>query len=46
MFAAVDEWHQQFFARDPGVPDWIADVLGASAGVLVALRVRRVETAL
>ena len=45
IFAAVDEWHQRFFARDPGIPDWIADVLGASAGVLVALRVRRVETA-
>ena len=45
IFAAVDEWHQQFFARDPAIPDWIADVLGASAGMLVALRVRRVQSA-
>ena len=45
VFAGVDEWHQQFFARDPSIADWIADVLGASAGTLVALRVRRVETA-
>jgi VanZ family protein len=45
MFAGVDEWHQQFFVRDPSIADWIADVLGASAGTLVALRVRPVETA-
>jgi VanZ family protein len=45
LFAAVDEWHQRFFARDPAIPDWIADVLGASAGVLIALRVQRVERA-
>ena len=43
VFAAVDEWHQQFFARDPAILDWLADVIGASAGALAALRVRRVE---
>ncbi len=45
LFAAFDEWHQRYFTRDPEIPDWIADVLGASAGVLVALRARRVEAA-
>lgn len=45
FFAAVDEWHQRFFARDPALLDWIADVVGASAGMLAALRVRRVEPA-
>lgn len=43
VFAALDEWHQQFFARDPAILDWIADVVGASAGMLAALRVRRME---
>ncbi len=45
LFAAADEWHQRFFARDPAVLDWIADVIGAGAGILAALRVRRMETA-
>jgi VanZ family protein len=45
LFAAFDEWHQRFFARDPAVLDWIADVIGASAGLLAASRVRRVEAA-
>jgi VanZ family protein len=45
VFAAFDEWHQRFFARDPAILDWIADVAGASAGVLAASRVRRVEAA-
>jgi VanZ family protein len=44
-FAAFDEWHQRFVARDPGVADWIADVIGASAGMLAASRVRDAETA-
>lgn len=45
VFAAFDEWHQRFFARDPAILDWIADVAGASAGLLAASRVRRVEAA-
>ena len=44
-FAAVDEWHQQFFARDPAALDWIADVIGATAGLLAAARVRTAEPA-
>lgn len=44
-FGALDEWHQQFFARDPDVLDWIADTLGASLGIAAASRVRDVETA-
>ncbi len=45
VFAAFDEWHQRFLARDPALLDWIADVIGASAGMVAALRVRRVEAA-
>jgi VanZ family protein len=44
-FAAFDEWHQQFFARDPSILDWIADVIGASVGIRTASRVRNVEIA-
>jgi VanZ family protein len=43
-FAAFDEWHQRFFGRDPGVLDWIADAIGASAGIMLASRVRDAET--
>ena len=42
-FGALDEWHQQFFARDPEMLDWMADTLGASVGIAVASRVRHVE---
>lgn len=45
-FAAFDEWHQRFFARDPAILDWIADMIGASAGLMAASRVRNPETAL
>lgn len=44
-FAALDEWHQQFVARTPAALDWIADVIGASAGILAASRVRSAEPA-
>jgi VanZ family protein len=44
-FAAFDEWHQQFFARDPSMLDWIADVIGASVGIRTASRVRSAEIA-
>lgn len=43
-FGALDEWHQAFFARDPDMLDWIADVLGGSIGIAAAPRVRDVET--
>jgi VanZ family protein len=43
-FAALDEWHQRFFARDPAVLDWIADAIGAAAGIMLASRVRAAET--
>lgn len=45
VFAALDEWHQQFVMRDPNMIDWIADVLGAATGLLAASRVSRVESA-
>ena len=44
-FAAFDEWHQQFFARDPAILDWVADVIGASVGLMTASRVRNAEIA-
>jgi VanZ family protein len=45
VFGALDEWHQQYFTRDPDVLDWIADVIGASAGIGLAARAADVETA-
>ena len=45
IFGLLDEWHQQFFSRDPNLMDWIADVIGASLGIAAASRVRVVETA-
>ena len=45
VFAAFDEWHQHFFARDPAILDWIADAAGVTVGLLAASRVRRVEAA-
>ena len=44
-FAAIDEWHQRFVARDPAAMDWVADVIGASAGILAASRARSTEPA-
>jgi VanZ family protein len=44
-FGAVDEWHQRFLLRDADVLDWLADVIGATVGVVAASRARRVETA-
>jgi VanZ family protein len=43
-FAAFDEWHQRFFGRDPAMVDWIADAIGASAGIMLASRARDAET--
>lgn len=37
LFAATDEWHQQFISgRAAGVGDWTADVVGALLGILLA----------
>lgn len=42
LFGAADEWHQRFVSgRDPAAADWIADVLGAGAGILVFQTARR-----
>ncbi len=42
IFGAVDEWHQRFIpGRDPTTEDWIADTLGAGAGILVFQTARR-----
>lgn len=42
VFAAFDEWHQTLIpGRTPVVADWIADVLGAGAGVLAFHTVHR-----
>ena len=44
-FAAFDEWHQGFVARDPAVLDWLADVVGAFLGIMTASRARTAEPA-
>jgi VanZ family protein len=44
-FAAFDEWHQGFVARDPAVLDWLADVVGAFLGIMTAARARTAEPA-
>jgi VanZ family protein len=42
MFAALDEWHQQFIpGRSMDVRDWAADVTGALLGVWIFGMVRR-----
>jgi VanZ family protein len=43
-FAAFDEWHQALVHRTPDIVDWVADMIGASFGLLVASRVTSVET--
>lgn len=45
MFGAFDEWHQELFHRTPDLVDWVADMIGASFGLVVASRVRNVEPA-
>jgi VanZ family protein len=38
-FAAADEWHQQWIPdRGADVRDWMADIAGAAAGVVVMTR--------
>ena len=44
-FAALNEWSQQFFVRDPDMLDWTVDTIGASFGIAAASRVRDVEAA-
>ncbi len=45
VFAAIDEWHQQFVpGRDMDVVDWVADMAGATTGILgLSLAQRRRE---
>jgi VanZ family protein len=44
LFAAADEWHQQFIpGRSMDVFDWLADFSGASIGALVAVMAPRVR---
>jgi VanZ family protein len=45
VFGAFDEWHQELFNRTPDFVDWVADMIGASLGLLAASRVRAVEPA-
>jgi VanZ family protein len=42
-FGALDEWHQEFFVRNPDLLDWVTDMIGASVGIAAAARVRDVE---
>ncbi len=42
IFAALDEWHQQFIpGRSMETADWMADVSGAALGLVVAVSARR-----
>lgn len=37
LFAAADEWHQQFIpGRSMDIADWAADVAGAAAALLIS----------
>ncbi len=37
LFAAADEWHQQFISgRGTSLGDWAADLAGALLGILIA----------
>jgi VanZ family protein len=44
LFAFADEWHQEYIpGRSADPADWVADVLGASGGIVVgrwSLRIR------
>jgi VanZ family protein len=42
LFAAADEWHQQYIpGRGVDAADWLADVAGIGAGLLIAESARR-----
>jgi VanZ family protein len=42
LYGASDEWHQTFvFGRNASVADWVADALGACAGVALVWRLHR-----
>ncbi|MFN8583649.1 MAG: VanZ family protein [Gemmatimonadaceae bacterium] len=42
IFAALDEWHQQFIpGRDMDRLDWLADMTGAAVGILIFLQAKR-----
>ena len=44
VFAALDEWHQQFIpGRSMDVFDWLADISGAVIGTVVAVVAPRVR---
>jgi VanZ family protein len=44
LFGAFDEWHQDFIpGRSSDRIDWLADVVGATAGLLVATTTLRSE---
>jgi len=42
LYAVSDEWHQSFVVgRSSDVFDWVADTLGASAGVFLLHKLRK-----
>ena len=44
LFAALDEWHQQFIpGRSMDVFDWLADISGATIGTLAAVMAPKVR---
>lgn len=43
LFAAADEYTQQWVSRDPTLTDWIANALGLAVGLAVGIAVDRVR---
>jgi VanZ family protein len=41
LYAALDEWTQQFVGRQASVADWLADLIGAAAGLSLFFWFRR-----
>lgn len=40
-YGAFDEWHQDFFGREPALDDWWADLIGAAGGAAAVLMAPR-----
>lgn len=40
-YGIFDEWHQEFFGREPALSDWWADVAGAAGGAAAVLMAPR-----
>jgi VanZ family protein len=43
LYGVVDEWLQQFFDRTPDREDWLADISGATFGILLVWLLQRLR---